>query len=146
MKTNIILLFSLLLLSAFTGEQQGTVNLSITNIKQAGTLHIGLYRAGDEFPGDKFRVQGVQKDCKGDCSVTFEAVPFGDYAVAVFQDVNGNNKLDTGLFGIPSEPFAFSNNFRPKFGGPTFEKCKFTLSAEKLALDIQLINSLFGGN
>lgn len=146
MKTSLALLLSLLVLSAFRAESQGVVTLSIANIKQTGPLQIGLFTEGGEFPDDKYRVQSALRNCTGYCTITFDAVPYGDYAIAIFQDVNGNGKLDTGLFGIPSEPFAFSNDFRPKFRGPSFEKCKFTVSTENREIKIQLINSLFGDN
>jgi uncharacterized protein (DUF2141 family) len=60
-----------------------------------------------------------------DLSVTVKDLPYGKYAVSVFQDINGNEKLDKGLFGIPAEPFAFSNNFHPRLRAPKWEDCEF---------------------
>src|SRR5215510_7285307 len=37
-------------------------------------------------------------------------VPYGDYGVAVFHDENSNGKMDKNVFGIPLEPYGFSNN------------------------------------
>jgi len=145
MKPIIFFLLCLLLIS-FSSENNGAVIVSISNIKESGSLHIGLYRKGDDFPEDGSRMKSALLQCTGNCLVTFENVPYGEYAIAIFQDVNNNDKLDTGLFGIPSEPFAFSNNFRPKFSGPSFEKCKFALSADQMEVKITLINSLFGGD
>jgi uncharacterized protein (DUF2141 family) len=34
----------------------------------------------------------------------------GEYAISLYHDVNGNNKLDTGLYGIPVEGYGFSNH------------------------------------
>ena len=42
----------------------------------------------------------------------------GRYAVRLYQDVNDNRQLDSGLFGIPSEPYGFSNNPKARFGPP----------------------------
>lgn len=39
------------------------------------------------------------------------------YAVAVFQDFNGNRELDTYFTKIPKEPYGFSNNVRGGIGG-----------------------------
>lgn len=44
----------------------------------------------------------------------------GRYAVAVIHDENGNGKLDTNAFGMPTEGFGFSNNPRITFGPPSF--------------------------
>jgi len=49
----------------------------------------------------------------------------GIYAVAAYQDINENGKLDKGWFNIPKEPYGLSNNYRPSFSAPTFDDCKF---------------------
>jgi len=56
-------------------------------------------------------------------------VPPGQYAVRLFHDVNGNGQFDTNPFGIPTEPFAFSNNARGRFGPATWEEAVFTVTA-----------------
>ena len=55
----------------------------------------------------------------------------GSYAVKVFQDKNNNGKLDTGIFGIPKEPWGLSNNAKAIFGPPKFEDMLFELKANK---------------
>jgi len=54
----------------------------------------------------------------------------GNYAIAIYQDVNDNKKLDKGWFGIPTEPYGLSNNFRPKFSAPSFNDCKFKIAQQ----------------
>ncbi|WP_245990753.1 DUF2141 domain-containing protein [Hymenobacter rubripertinctus] len=54
-------------------------------------------------------------------------LPPGEWAVAITQDLNNNDKVDKNLLGIPTEPFAFSNNVRPRFAPPAFDDCKFTV-------------------
>jgi uncharacterized protein (DUF2141 family) len=64
--------------------------------------------------------------------ITFD-LPKGDYAVAVYQDINSNKILDKNLFGIPKEPYGFSKNFKPRMSPPDFTDCSFTISVpEKL--------------
>lgn len=53
------------------------------------------------------------------------ALPKGEWAVAITQDVNNNNKIDKNFIGIPTEPYAFSNNVRPTLAAPDFNACKF---------------------
>ena len=48
-------------------------------------------------------------------------VPPGSYAVIAFHDINSNEKLDTNMLGIPTEPYGFSNDARGTFGEPDFE-------------------------
>ncbi|GIU67462.1 DUF2141 domain-containing protein [Candidatus Phycosocius spiralis] len=47
--------------------------------------------------------------------------------VRAFRDTNGNQKLDTNLIGIPSEPYAFSNNAKANLGPPKPESTRFIL-------------------
>lgn len=57
-------------------------------------------------------------------------IPEGMYAVAVYQDINENKKLDKGWFSIPKEPYGLSNNYRPHFSAPTFNDCKFKMTQQ----------------
>ncbi|AYA37544.1 DUF2141 domain-containing protein [Hymenobacter oligotrophus] len=65
-------------------------------------------------------------------------LPHGEWAVAITQDVNNNDKLDKNFMGIPTEPYAFSNNVRPKLAPPQFDECKFRVSGQELVVAIQL--------
>lgn len=65
-------------------------------------------------------------------------LPPGDWAVAITQDVNNNDKLDKNMMGIPTEPFAFSNNVRPRFSPPAFDDCKFTVGGPAKVVSIVL--------
>ena len=48
-------------------------------------------------------------------------------AVTAFLDENSNAKLDTNLFGIPSELYGFSRNARGLTGPTTFAEAAFRL-------------------
>lgn len=53
--------------------------------------------------------------------VTFSDVPPGIYAVAAFEDLNGNGVLDRSQNGLPLEPYGFSNNVGRR-STPRFEQ------------------------
>jgi uncharacterized protein (DUF2141 family) len=98
---------------------------------QKGSIQVALYDSPNGFPEKGKPVQGKSATVKGtSAQVVFEVEP-GDYAVAVFHDKNSNGKLDTGAFGIPKEPYGFSNNIRPRFSAPSFADCKVTVSGDK---------------
>lgn len=146
MKARMVIFAMILVLiaAAFRVEEKGALKVSLSNIKKTGKIHVAVYRDGDDFPSEKTMVKKMLGEAvEGKCELQFEGVPFGSYAIAIYQDVNGNGKLDKGMFGIPDEPFAFSNNFRPKFGGPSFEKCKFDFNKDNQTMQIEMINSLF---
>ena len=49
----------------------------------------------------------------------------GTYTLALYLDINKNNRLDKGLFGQPLEPYAFSNNARASFSEPSVADQRF---------------------
>ncbi len=51
----------------------------------------------------------------------------GTYAVSIVYDEDNNGKLNTGLFGIPTEPVGVSNNAKGRFGPPSYEDAAFEL-------------------
>ncbi|OUJ75626.1 hypothetical protein BXP70_03410 [Hymenobacter crusticola] len=65
-------------------------------------------------------------------------LPQGEWAVAITQDTNNNDKLDKNFLGIPTEPFAFSNNVRPKLSPPDFNDCKFVVGGTSTVVTITL--------
>ncbi len=109
--------------------QSAMITVEVSGFKKMkGWLSAGLYDKADGFPKRGEAIQGIQIDVTGDpVRATFKGLPSGDYALAIFHDVNTNGTLDRGLFGIPAEPYAFSNNARAPFGPPSFDKAKFSL-------------------
>jgi uncharacterized protein (DUF2141 family) len=55
-----------------------------------------------------------------------------------YHDMNSNNRMDTGLFGIPSEGWGVSNNARGRFGAPSFQDAAFTMALDDIELSIHL--------
>lgn len=57
----------------------------------------------------------------------FEGLAPGDYAVKAFHDVDGDGKMGTNPFGMPIEPFAFSNNAKVNGGPPLWDAARFAV-------------------
>jgi len=122
-----------------------TLVVEVVNIRSSGELHIAIYDDAEAFQGDKGEkggpaegiIDGVIQEVSGSTvSFRFE-LPEGRYAIGVFHDANRNNRLDTGLFGIPKEQFGFSNNAMGRFGPPSFEAASFVVTgsaAQTIAL------------
>lgn len=138
----------LILLSAFSlflSDKSPAENPRKTNLKvevqnvrqQKGAVHIGLYKACSNFPSCQPLELKVM-DVKGkSLEVAFSVEP-GDYAVAVYHDENSNGQMDKRVFGIPKEPYGFSNNFRPVMSAPKFNDCKFSVGDMGKAISIKL--------
>ena len=65
-------------------------------------------------------------------------LPKGEWAVAITQDLNNNDKIDKNFLGIPTEPYAFSNNIRPTLAAPDFNECKFMVDGPGKVVSIVL--------
>ncbi|MBD2724611.1 DUF2141 domain-containing protein [Hymenobacter armeniacus] len=65
-------------------------------------------------------------------------LPQGEWAVAITQDLNNNDKIDKNFLGIPTEPYAFSNNVRPTVAAPGFDECKFMVDGPGKVVSIVL--------
>jgi uncharacterized protein (DUF2141 family) len=72
--------------------------------------------------------------------VSFSNVDPGHYAVIVFHDENNNAKLDRGLFGMPTEPYGFSNDARSFFGAPSFDAAAVEVDGADQAVTIVLVD------
>jgi len=57
-------------------------------------------------------------------------LPHGEYAVAVYQDSDSDNKLDRWFWLIPKEPYGFSNNVG-RYGPVSFKQAAFKLTEDK---------------
>jgi uncharacterized protein (DUF2141 family) len=73
-------------------------------------------------------------------TIIFDGIQKGDYAVTIFQDLNGNGILDKSLLGIPAEPYGFSNDARGRMGPPKFKDAAFSFSGDEKIV-INLINN-----
>lgn len=58
-------------------------------------------------------------------SITFEAIPYGRYAIAILHDENDDMKMNKNFFGLPREGYGFSNNVMGTLGPPSFGKSSF---------------------
>lgn len=65
----------------------------------------------------------------------------GEYSLSGYNDVNGNGRLDTGLFGIPKEPVGFSVLNTTKLGSnPRWDSVRFTVDSAAVSVCFHLIH------
>ena len=65
-------------------------------------------------------------------------LPPGTYGIRMFHDLDGDGDLETNLVGLPSEPWAFSNNAVGTFGPPKWGAVRFEVGADPVAQSIRL--------
>lgn len=102
-----------------------------------GQVIANLFESGHDVMGKPDRrVMGTIE--QGQAILVFPHVPFGNYAISVFHDENSNNDLDHNFLHFPAEPLGFSNGFELSLfsGMPSFEKLRFSFSADTKPLEI----------
>ncbi len=121
-------LFSVSMISCCTLVVSGEdLVVQIHPLPQNGRIVFMLYHSPSSFAE---LIQPEKQDVffpqDGPMFIVSDLTP-GDYALLVYVDENHNDILDRNIIGIPSEPIAFSNQYRPK-GPPRFDQARFTIA------------------
>lgn len=130
-----------LVLAAATSAHASDLIVRVTGIEtKSGHVGCALFGSEGGFPMNNagrpqewIPVEGTEAVCR------FKDVAGGAYAVSVVHDINDNRKLDTNLFGLPTEPWGVSNNARPGLRAPKFDEARVTLdSSRDTTIDIRV--------
>ena len=117
--------------------------LKIANVKNANaTIHIGFYKKENNFPTQQQHAFAKEfiPGKTGEVSITWDDIPEGEYSLAIYQDLDTSGRMKTNMFGYPKEPFAFSQNFKPKLSKPKFNQCKITFNSSNNTFEVKLID------
>lgn len=116
-----------------------TIEIKVTGARSnLGVYALAVFDSEDRFQRRAEAVKSTTLPAQDAASWSIDALPPGEYAVAVFHDENENGNLDRHALGFPLEPYGFSNNARGKFGPPTYEQVKFQVGDTPVQLEIQL--------
>jgi uncharacterized protein (DUF2141 family) len=107
-----------------------TLSVTFTGIETPqGKVLVSVFDGGAAWQAGK-PVRVAMVDVKGgEATAAFEGLAPGDYAVKSFHDLDGDGKLSTNPFGMPTEPFAFSNDARGAMGPASWEAASFQVVA-----------------
>ena len=117
-----------------------SVTATISTVRnRKGHIGCALYSSPDGWPDSHtaaFRQRWLTIDGKSiECS--FDRLPPGSYAFAIFHDENDNGLFDTDWLGFPKEGWATSNNAKHVLRAPSFEESRVDL-AEGASLHVNL--------
>jgi len=108
----------------------GTLHVVLEGFRNdRGTAIVSLFAGPKGFPDDvAASVATVSTAIQGgQAAVTFANLPYGEYAVSVLHDEDGDGQMATGLFGAPREGFGFSGYPDYRFGHPAYAEVSFLL-------------------
>jgi uncharacterized protein (DUF2141 family) len=101
-----------------------TVDINIPADRQ-GAVRAALFDRTEGFPRGTALHTATAPAVQGKATLQFAGLPPGDYALTAYLDENNNSKLDSNLFGLPTEPYGFSRNARGMAGPPPFAEAAF---------------------
>ncbi|ESQ87300.1 hypothetical protein ABAC460_19955 [Asticcacaulis sp. AC460] len=116
---------------AATAANAETASLTIVcdNLKPQGKVLIAIFNSEAGYDGDK-AVRYAAADVTGpQATVTVDGLVPGEYGLKMFHDVDGDGKMGMNPFGMPTEPFAFSNNAKGTMGPAGWDAAHFTVVA-----------------
>lgn len=108
-----------------------TVTITFKGItRPSGVIRGQLFGGEAAYGGKAPPAAAFELTVTGDSvSTTVTGLAPGRYAVRAFHDVDGDGKMGTNPFGIPTEPFAFSNDARGAFGPAAWADAAFDVPA-----------------
>lgn len=110
--------------------QDATVSLTFETGAPTGSVMVALYDSAAAYTGGRPVAQMQLDVAAGTPVAVFRDLPAGDYAAKAFHDVDGDGEMDTNPFGIPIEPYAFSNNAVGNMGPASWDRARFTVSGD----------------
>ncbi|AWX44392.1 hypothetical protein HME9304_01392 [Flagellimonas maritima] len=146
MKKTIVLFLIATGLSSFASKpeknpvENGSITVTVNGIeKQKGQIVFMLFDREEGFPKevDKAFKKGIVSTFDTSATYTFENIPNGKYAIAVFQDENKDGEIETNFIGMPKEPVGASN--MTKMGKPSFSKCAVQLQEPSKSIRLKFI-------
>ncbi len=106
------------------------VTLAIAGVRPGqGPVRVAIFTDATSFPNP---ASACETFTLGDDKSTVESqvAVVESFAVGVYQDINSDGELNRNRYGIPLEPFAFSNNALGQRGPPKFADAAITLSTQ----------------
>jgi uncharacterized protein (DUF2141 family) len=114
-----------------------TLRVTVKGLKAGkGNIRVAVFDDAhrEEFPEGKYLYGAVVPADKEQVTVAIANVLPGEYAIAVFQDINENEKLDRNIVTKPKEPYGFSGAW--KSGGASYEEA--LIDTEKVGFSITI--------
>lgn len=129
--------FALLAIGTVLAGDTATLRVSIVGAQSGdGVVRLTLFDSAASFLREPYREASVALDADGTASAVFDHLPFGDYALSAIHDANGNGQLDTNFMRVPTEPYAFSNGARSRFGPADYADARFEVDSAEQSLSI----------
>lgn len=115
--------------AATTPAATNTLTVRFTGIEApTGAVLLSLFASEAAFDAGGQPVASLMAPVKGDTAeAVFPGLTPGRYAIKAFHDINGDGNMGVTPFGMPNEPFAFSNDAVGNAGPAKWADASFDL-------------------
>jgi len=107
-------------------------------IFQGGMVYVAVYSNENDYKTETSSIKFILDPASATITRNLE-LPDGEYVVSVFQDVNNNEQLDYGLFGIPKEPVGITKYSGKGIPGG-FKKLKVPVNSNATKITVNIGN------
>ncbi len=117
------------------------VILQIAELEVAkGSLRVAVFDSEENFLNAEQAVykKAFKVTSNERTEIKLKGLKTGYYAIAIFHDINDNEELDCNFFGIPREPYAFSNDAGGKWKKPSFSNARVFVKEDGVAVPLKL--------
>lgn len=137
---NALIIIIAMLFSISNSFGQKSLDIKISKIKMnTGKVIVEIYNSKTSWLKTPYQTIELPSDQVVQ-TASFK-VPYGKYAITIYQDLNGNGEADMNFLGIPKELVGFGNNYKP-FGEPKFDSCMVDFNATSQPQEIKLYKVL----
>lgn len=115
----------------------GSIEVVVDGLRSdRGELRFGLFANAASFPFGKTMRNGAARIENGRAHFTIDSLPYGDYALAVAHDVNGDGKI--ALSPWSDELKGISNHVEKVVTPPDWDDARFVLTQETLQVTLRV--------
>ena len=130
-----VCLLFLIVETSFAGNIYATIEINGV-IVNGGLVYVAVYSNENDYKAETPFIKFILDPVNSTITRNLE-LPDGEYVVSVFQDKNSDEKLNSGLFGIPAEPVG-KTNYNLKGSPGSFNKLKAPVNNNSTRLVVNM--------
>ncbi|MDP3378455.1 MAG: DUF2141 domain-containing protein [Brevundimonas sp.] len=108
--------------------QDSSVTFEFETGSTTGSVMVVLFSSKAGYDGNQPVAAMTVPASASPVTVTFDGLAPGSYGMKSFHDLDGDGEMDTNPFGMPIEPYAFSNNAVGNMGPASWDRARFNVS------------------
>jgi len=118
--------------------ESAVLKIIVENVRIGrGNLHLAVFNSYEGWDSEDSILDPEFAPTQGRTEITLDLAP-GHYGFFIYNDENGNGKLDKTWIGFPNEPYAFSRNYKLGMHKPSFEEFSFIVPRNGTTMTVRL--------